>query len=110
MTKSVPQALADLGKLYEDRNAQYGSNYKFFGYVLSGMFPDGITLKTPEQFNRFALFLNVVHKCTRYARAMPDEGHADSCDDICVYSAMLNEVDQEPKIKIVSPATGTKIK
>jgi hypothetical protein len=39
MIKSVPQALADLGKLYEERNALYQDNYKNFGRTLLGLFP-----------------------------------------------------------------------
>ena len=91
--KSVPQALTDLGQLYEERNKLYGDNYKNFGFTLAGIFPQGITLNTPEQFNRFALFLNIIHKATRYGRAMPDGGHADSLDDLAVYAQMAREYD-----------------
>lgn len=102
MTKSVPQALADLGALFEERNALYKNNYFHFGEVLTGMFPEGLTLKTAEEFNRFALFLQIVHKSTRYANAMLSGGHADSCDDTSVYSQMLREFDgvmAEQKLK-----------
>lgn len=95
--KSVPRALADLGKLYRQRNKLYGSNYKHFGMVLHGMFPNGLTVKGPEEFNRLALFLQLVHKLTRYARAMPKKGHVDSLDDIAVYAQMLQEYDAEQR-------------
>jgi hypothetical protein len=62
MIKSVPQALADLGKLYEERNALYQDNYKNFGRTLLGLFPNGITLKSEEDFNRFALYIQLIHK------------------------------------------------
>lgn len=93
--KSVPDALRDLGNLYAERNKLYGSNYKFFGNILHGIFPDGITLNGPEEFNRFALFLQLVHKISRYARSMPKNGHEDSLDDTSVYAQLLQEYDRE---------------
>lgn len=95
--KAVPQRLIDLGKLYEQRNALYGDNYLHFGTVLRGMFPRGITLISAEDFNRFALFTQMVHKLTRYARAMPEHGHEDSLDDTAVYAQMLQFYDKEQK-------------
>lgn len=91
--KTVPERLEDLGNLYRERNKLYGDNYKHFGKILMGIFPNGIELRTEEQFNRFALFLQVVHKVSRYGKAMPDEGHEDSLDDMAVYSQMLQEWD-----------------
>jgi hypothetical protein len=93
MTKSVPQALNDLGALYEERNALYKDNYKNFGKTLVGLLPDGITLKTEEEFNRFAIFMQMVHKQSRYAHSILSGGHPDSLDDISVYSQMLREYD-----------------
>lgn len=93
MTKSVPQALADLSKLYEERNALYRGNYLHFGTTLVGLFPEGITLKTAEEFNRFALFMQIIHKQSRYANAILTGGHADSLDDTSVYSQLLREFD-----------------
>lgn len=93
MTKSVPQALNDLGSLFEERNILYKSNYLNFGKTLVGLLPDGITLKTEEDFNRFALFMQLVHKQSRYAHSILNGGHSDSLDDISVYSQMLQEYD-----------------
>lgn len=93
MTKSVPQALSDLGKLYNDRNNLYKSNYLNFGKTLAALLPDGITLKTPEEFNRFALFMQLLHKQSRYAHSILKGGHPDSLDDLAVYAQMLQEFD-----------------
>lgn len=93
MTKSVPQALGDLGALFEERNALYKDNYKNFGKTLLGLFPNGVTLKSAEEFNRFALFLQIMHKQSRYAQSILSGGHSDSLDDISVYSQMLREYD-----------------
>lgn len=99
MTKSVPQALGDLGSLYEERNTLYKDNYKHFGHTLLGMFPNGITLTTAEDFNRFAIFMQLVHKQSRYAHSILNGGHPDSLDDISVYSQMLQEYDGDMKDK-----------
>lgn len=93
MTKSVPQALRDLGELYEERNKLYKNNYLNFGKMIKGMIPDGVELKTEEDFNRFALFMQLVHKCSRYAHNLTNGGHDDSLDDLSVYSQMLREFD-----------------
>lgn len=93
--KKVPARLADLGKLYEERNALYKDNYKRFGIILVGLFPDGLTLHSSEEFNRFALFVQIMHKQTRYANNIKTGGHPDSLDDTTVYAQMLAEVDDE---------------
>lgn len=93
MTQSVPQALAALGELYRERNALYKDNYKNFGKTLVGLFPRGLTLNTVEEFNRFAIFLQLMHKMSRYANATQSGGHDDSLDDISVYAQMLREYD-----------------
>ena len=95
MSKSVPDRLKGLGKIYQERNALYGSNYKNFGKILMGMFPLGIELKDEEQFNRFALFLQLVHKISRYARNIQSGGHQDSLDDLAVYAQMMAEYDDD---------------
>jgi hypothetical protein len=93
MTKSVPEALSELGELYWQRNALYGDNYKFFGKVLLGLFPNGLHLRTEEDFNRFGVFVQIVSKVSRYAQTFSDGGHGDSLDDTSVYAMMLRELD-----------------
>jgi hypothetical protein len=94
---SVPDRLVVLGRLYKQRNALYGDNYKHFGHVMVGMFPQGVTLETEEEFNRFTLLINIVHKATRYARGLKAGGHIDSLDDIAVYAQMAQEFDDEQR-------------
>lgn len=101
--KTVPEKLSDLGKLFEERNALYGDNYKRFGDVLAAMFPDGIHVELSEDMNRLALFLQIVHKMTRYAQAIMTRGHADSLDDLAVYSQMLSEWDEICRMKATDP-------
>lgn len=96
--KTVPKRLSDLGNLYAERNKLYGDNYKRFGETLMSHFPDGIELKNSDDFNRFALFCQVMHKLSRYARAMPSSGHSDSLNDLSVYAQMLGEWDDERSV------------
>lgn len=91
--KTVPERLADLGALYRERNALYGDNYKQFGHVMARLFPGGVQLKTADDFNRFALFMHVQHKISRYAQQFAGGGHPDSLDDAAVYAQMLQEID-----------------
>lgn len=101
--KTVPEDLREKAALYEERNKQYGGNYKYFGVIMRALFQDGpVVLKTVEDHNRFGIFVQVLAKATRYAAQFSDGGHDDSLDDIAVYSMMLKELDSG----IFMPATG----
>lgn len=91
--KKVPDALADLGNIYRERNAVYGDTYQNFGRAMMGFFPDPVTLSTAEEWNRMALFFHCADKLARYAGSFKRGGHADSLDDLSVYSMMLQEYD-----------------
>lgn len=92
--KTVPQALADLGKLHDERGAIYKEDYLHIGKVLLGMFPDGLHLKTSVDFNRFALLLYCVTKTGRYAQCLSNGSrHEDSLQDLAVYAMLLNRFD-----------------
>ena len=91
---TVPDHLVAAANLYRERNMVYKDNYKRVGAVYLAMFPDGATLKTERDFNRFTLFMMLVHKLNRYAFSF-DKPHGDSLDDLAVYSMMLKEVDND---------------
>ncbi len=93
MTKTVPEMLAELAELYKQRNVLYDNNYKMFGYAMIAMFPEGVTLKSVDDFNRFGIFVQIISKATRYGQQFNNGGHADSLDDVAVYSQMLQELD-----------------
>jgi len=94
----VPDELNKLGELYKERNALYKDNYKTFGHVVQAVMPEGITLETSDDFNRFALLVQIVGKITRYANMFTEGGHEDSLDDISVYAQMLKELDHDIKL------------
>ena len=90
---SVPDRLKGLGDLYEERNALYKDNYMHFGKVLKGVFREPLILETEEEHNRHAIFLQIIHKATRYANSIKTGGHKDSLADMSVYAQMLAQYD-----------------
>lgn len=91
---SVAKDLEGKAKLYAAKNAEYGDTYKAVGHVLEQIFPEGIELCSPEDQNRYAIFITMVSKMCRYANNW-NKGHADSLDDISVYAMMLKELDND---------------
>lgn len=91
----VASQLENAAAIYQQRYELYGDNYKRFGPIMAAMFPDGLTLKTADDFGRFGLFVQVMSKTTRYGNMFTAGGHVDSLDDISVYAQMLQEVDHE---------------
>jgi hypothetical protein len=106
--KTVPEMLRDAAAIYEQRNAIYKDNYKRFGDIFVQLMPEGVTLQTPDDFNRFSLLVQVVAKMTRYGQNFVAGGHVDSLDDMVVYGMMLQEVDGEAKAP--KPTGGTAIR
>lgn len=95
MRRNASDFLAEGAKTHEERNALYGDSYHGFGAVMLALFPDGITLSTESDFNRFAVLMHIVGKIHRYTASFNKVGgHPDSAHDAMVYSAMLQELDQ----------------
>lgn len=92
---TVPERLAALGKIHQERGKVYGDDYKHFGKVLAGLFPEGLTLKTADDFTRFGLFVQMATKMNRYSRQFHNGGHVDSLDDLAVYSQLLQDRDAD---------------
>ena len=91
----VPEMLRESAQTFEERNKVYGDNYRKFGRVMAAIFPEGIEIRTPEDHNRFGVFVQMVGKVTRYAENFNRGGHADSLLDLAVYSQMLRELDED---------------
>lgn len=79
---------------YREKNAVYGDSYLRVGAALAALFPDGVTLKTADDFNRFHIFALMVVKQSRYCVNWESGGHQDSVHDNTVYSAILEEIDE----------------
>jgi len=92
---TVADRLRELAKLNEQRDDFYGENYKQAGAVLKALFPQGITLRTEEDFLRFHLLVHIAGKLSRYTARFKLGGHAGSMDDTSVYAAMLRQYSTE---------------
>lgn len=87
--------LQEAAQTYRKRNAVYGDNFLKVGKIMAALFPDGITLRSEDDHNRFHIFMLAVVKQTRYVHSWAAGGHADSSHDLTVYSAMLEAIDEE---------------
>ncbi len=73
---------------FKERAKVYGNNYLIIGNVMAEMFPNGVTLKTADDHNKWHLFLMSMIKATRLANT--NLQHEDSAHDAAVYMSMLN--------------------
>jgi hypothetical protein len=94
VSKTVPERLRDAAALFEKRNKSYGGNYRLMGRVMHEIYPNGLTIKTPEEWLRLMLQVHRVTKETRYAQNFGRGGHADSLEDMAVYAIMAAETDE----------------
>lgn len=93
--KTVPEMLEASATTYRERNKFYGNNYKNFGEWVSRLFPEGVTVKTPEEWNRMGVLIQKLSKLSRYAEQYEKGGHDDSLLDDVVYTTMLRELDSQ---------------
>ncbi len=77
-----------------EREALYGSSSGDLGRALAALFPEGITLKSPEDFARFHDFQQVAAKLNRYAKSFAEGGHLDSIHDAGNYAKLLEALDR----------------
>lgn len=89
--QTVPELLRDGATTYEERQKQYGENYKHYGEVMLGLFPNGLVIRDEGDWNRLGLIHNCVTKLGRYCNNITT-GHKDSAHDLMVYAAMLEEM------------------
>jgi hypothetical protein len=91
--KNAGDLLQDAADLFHERAKQYGPSYFTHGPVVAALFPEGLTLRSAEDFNRFAILNLMVTKLVRYCNNWSEGGHQDSVADLAVYTKMLEEVD-----------------
>lgn len=93
--KTAADILAEMADTFRERNKVYGDNYKRVGDVMSALFPEGVMLVTPEDFNVWHLFELMVVKMTRFANSSLT--HEDSIHDLAVYAAMVESLIRKEK-------------
>ena len=88
--KDAGSILVEMGETFRERNKVYGDNYKRVGEVMSVLFPDGVELKTVEDYNIWHLFELMIVKLTRFTNS--NLTHEDSIHDAAVYAAMVESL------------------
>lgn len=90
MMKNAADILAEMADTFRERNKVYGDNYKRVGAVMMALFPQGMSLTSAEDFNKWHLFELMVVKLTRFANS--GLTHQDSIHDLAVYAAMVESI------------------
>lgn len=93
MMKNAADILAEMADTFRERNKVYGDNYKRVGAVMMALFPQGMSLTSAEDFNKWHLFELMVVKLTRFANS--GLTHQDSIHDLAVYAAMVESLIQQ---------------
>ena len=93
MSKNAGFILDEMADTYRARNQVYGDNFRMVGRVMEAMFPNGVVLRTADDFNRWHLFELKIVKLTRFA--ISGLLHVDSIHDDGVYSAMVEALINE---------------
>lgn len=102
--------MSESAATFKSRNAEYGDNWRMVGETMKALFPNGVTLRTADDHNRFHIFMLKIVKLSRYAINWEKGGHQDSIHDDGVYSAMLEMIDGEISEKRAAFAEGLKVK
>ncbi len=95
MKKTIEEIFDEMKRTFAERNKTYGDSYRITGHVFAAMFPNGLALNTPDQWNRFGAFYMIICKMVRYSETLTTGGHVDSAHDSAVYSAILEELTRE---------------
>ena len=96
MSKHPIDCMEKALETFKERNKVYGDNYHQHGKVMTALFPEGVSLSTIEDYNRFGIVNMLVAKLTRYCQGWP-KSHQDSIHDMGVYAFMLESLDSEEK-------------
>jgi len=82
-------------RTYKERNRSYHDNFVRLGNAMHSMFPDGLTMQSPDDWTRLYFFMANQVKMSRYATNWYEGGHKDSSVDAAVYAAMLHAYDKD---------------
>lgn len=90
----VEDYIKEIERIRADRKAKYGDNWKAIGDIMIGFFPNGLQLKTAQDFGRLHLFYHMIGKLSRYAAASPKAGDPDSLTDLSLYALLTRAFDE----------------
>ena len=98
--KTADKFLDEAAETFRQRNAIYGNNFLHIGIIMMGLFPEGLSINTAEDWNRLHILLLQIVKLSRYCNVWdadePKEiaSRIDSMHDNTVYSAILESIDR----------------
>lgn len=116
ITKNAGDILAEMAETFKQRGAVYKNNRAIASDVFKALFPEGITLNTPDDHERFHILSLIVVKLSRYVANWDQGGHQDSAHDAAVYFAILEEIDGKIAARVAPveilppPGPGAQIK
>ena len=93
----VSKSLEKLLEIRLNRRNSYGDAATKKGEVMAALF-NSMELKTESDFARFGILNFIVSKLIRYSENFENGGHADSLDDLAIYSLMLKEMDDKNNV------------
>lgn len=84
----ILRAMADT---FDERNSEYGDNWKMTGELLRVLFPHGLPIhNTAVSFQFYHLFFLIIVKLSRFV--ISGCKHLDSLHDMAVYCAMCEKI------------------
>lgn len=95
MNKNALSHMEDALGTFKERNAVYKDSYILHGDIMRELFPEGIQLRTEEDFRRFGVINGIVGKLNRYCRNFEEGGHEDSAHDLGVMGFILQELTEK---------------
>jgi hypothetical protein len=93
--EEICNSILKAAQTFKERNQAYGSNYLNVGRAMQALFPNGVHLKTENDFKRFHLLELSVVKLSRYCNNFSSGGHLDSIHDQGVYCFMIEGIDKD---------------
>lgn len=85
-TQTAADILGEASDTFRERNGMYKDNAFIHSKIMAAMFPEGVTLKTEEDYHMWHLFELIIVKLSRFANS--GLKHQDSIRDLAVYAAM----------------------
>lgn len=100
---TMPDLLLKALKTQQERAKIYGKSHEKHGNISLALFPDGLVLRTAEDFNRFAVIDLLIVKLNRLSEAFSNgEFHHDSPHDLGVYAFMFEELSLKAEAEIIA--------
>jgi hypothetical protein len=95
MKLKAHKTLLKAARTFRQKNRQYSNNWEMVGKVFVALYPNGITLRTEEDFVLFHWMSWKVGKLTRFVQTR--HTHLDSIHDDGVYTFMIETYIQQQK-------------